>query len=56
MSEGPKHENPAKTPRRYTPADAAQDSKNVPLTEEKDDDRKDPGGDAGPEPVKQPKP
>ncbi len=56
MAEGPKHENPAKTPRRYTPSDAAQDSKNVPVDEEsmarerRDDTGKAPGN------LKHPKP
>ena len=55
MSEGPKHDNPAKTPRRYTPADAAQDSNTVPVAEEKDE-QNNPGGDAGPGQVTPPKP
>jgi len=54
MSEGPKHENPAKTPRRYTPADAAHDSKNGPVTDEKDE-QDTPGGDAGPGQLTPPK-
>jgi hypothetical protein len=56
MSEGPKRENPAKTPRRYTPSDAAQDSKNVPIDEESNasETPADPGSTPGP--VKNPKP
>ena len=55
MSEGPKHENPAKTPRRYIPDDAAQDSKNVPLADEREQPGN-PGGEGAAEPVKPPKP